>query len=353
MTELLTELPNIQPENFRFQNQKCLLTYRTHLPKDRLREFLFKMCKHKSKIYIAHENGVGDEVTPYEHTHVVCNFGFAKQSKNARFLDFEGVHPHISLIKTPLQWKKACKYITKEDDAVVLDEEDMFDDGGGPAARIWAMNSLREAMGNIENIRDALATRVIWEARGPRTRREPALDESRFYKWQHEMLGIINTAPDDRSVFWIYDLDGGAGKTKFCEWATLTRPEKCLMFNNVGRIADFAQNMKTALDEGWDGDTIFLNLSRSYAERTHIYEALEMIKDGYITATKYTGGNFWLPRCHVVVFANFEPDRHCLSNDRWMIYEIASGFTLRPVTLRRGRELQLKLEGFNEDDDCF
>jgi hypothetical protein len=62
--------------------------------------------------------------------------------------------------------------------------------------------------------------------------------------------------------------------------------DKCRMLNNVGKISDFAMNMQTFWNEGWRGNTVFLNLSRSYSDRTNIYEACEIIADGYITCTK-------------------------------------------------------------------
>lgn len=52
------------------------------------------------------------------------------------------------------------------------------------------------------------------------------------------------------------------------------------------------------------------------------YEALEAIKDGIFFSTKYESGMVVFDSPHVVVFANFPPDRTQLSADRWRITNI-------------------------------
>ena len=117
---------------------------------------------------------------------------------------------------------------------------------------------------------------------------------------------------------------GGVGGI-FAKWCCLTHPAKCKMLNNVGKISDFAQNMQNFWSEGWRGDTVFLNLSRSYSDRSNIYEACEIISDGYVTCTKYAGGTIWLPEMHIVVLSNFGPIGGKLSEDRLEILTAING----------------------------
>lgn len=44
-----------------------------------------------------------------------------------------------------------------------------------------------------------------------------------------------------------------------------------------------------------------------------------MIKDGFITATKYVGGSMMFAEPHVIVFANFLPNVYAMSLDRWEV----------------------------------
>lgn len=337
MTDLLTELPTIVDTNFRFQNQKALLTYKTHIDKDALTLFLYAVGKDKvKKCYIAHENGANDPVTPYEHTHVVIDFGYAVQSRNARFLDFNGIHPHISKITNAVSWRKACQYICKEDKTVAIDTSD----SGNQITDIWRHDTIQGALENMYDLKDALATIAVYKHK-PMDLPEAEIAEADFYPWQKDMWDKLQKCPTGRKVIWVHDSLGNTGKTRFAKWCCLTHPTKCRMLNNVGRIADFAMNMQNFWNEGWRGNTVFLNLSRSYSDRTSIYEACEIIADGYITCTKYAGGVVWLPPMHIVVLSNFEPQVDRLSADRWEIFSVEEKTLDRcahmaPVTLNMG-----------------
>lgn len=318
-TDILAELKMPKEDGFRFKNQKALLTYKTHLDKANYTAWLQKEYLFTKYLYIAHECGLNDPRTPYEHTHVVVDFGKAWDKKNCRCFDFEGIHPHISLITKMSEWKKACNYITKEDRTVVLDPENA-PKKYTPINGIWSNDSLADALENC-TLKDAIATIAVYKAK-PMELPEPEITEDMFYPWQKDFWELLQQDPDNRTVRWIADPPGKSGKTRFAKWACLMHPDKCVMLNNVGKISDFAMNMQTFWSNGWRGDTVFLNLSRSYCDRTQIYEAVEIISDGYITCTKYTGGVVWLPKMHVVVLANFLPQLEKLSEDRWDLFEI-------------------------------
>lgn len=331
MTDLLTDLPHIDESKFRIQNQKLMLTYKTHIDKPSLIAYLNVVSKGKGlrRCYIAHENGVNDPLTPYEHTHVVVDFGYAIQSRCSRFLDYNGIHPHISIIAKQENWLKACKYICKEDKTVVLDNSDVF----SVATSVWAYDTVQDALRNCGNINNVMGTIALFNHK-PMPLPEPEISEEMFYPWQKEMWEKLQYPPDGRTLMWINDSIGGAGKTRFAKWCCIQHSSKCAYFNSIGKIADFAMNIQNLWNMGWRGDTIFMNLSRSYSDRTNIYEACENILDGVVTCTKYTGGIVWLPRLHVVCMSNFMPLTEKLSEDRWRVYDVTAR-DLRPVTLKR------------------
>ena len=151
LTDLLTELSFIDENDshgFRFQNQKCMLTYKTHVNKDDYKNFIVNKFQNYKRLYIAHENGVNDPKTPYEHSHVVIDFGRRIDTRNARAFDFGGIHPHISKIINPTEWIKACKYITKEDKSFVLEEDDRHT----VANIIWGHESIQDAVRQCKNV---------------------------------------------------------------------------------------------------------------------------------------------------------------------------------------------------------
>lgn len=319
-------------KEFRINNQKFLLTYKSHLDKIKVEEMLKKHphLPEKFKCYIAHENGKNDPVTPYEHTHIVVNFGKAISKTNPRCFDFDGYHPNISLIKTTKQWLKACKYVCKEDKSVVLAEEDQFVEkkDGFNVEKVWACDTLEEALKLCHSPSDAPGIIAIFSHK-PKERLRITLEEKDFRRFQRQICAMIWKDPDDRKVTWIYDKVGNTGKTQLVKFLMRKHPEKIVAFNAIGKIADFNNNIKTHIEKNnWKGDTIFFNLSRSYAERDNIYEAAEIVKDGFGTATKYTGGMWELNTCHLIIMANFFPNLESLSKDRWDIYEISKDFSL-------------------------
>lgn len=96
-----------------------------------------------------------------------------------RFLDYEGIHPHISKITTAVNWKKACQYITKEDKTVVIEQEDK----GNEITDIWKHTSVQEALENMESLKDALATIAVYNLK-PLEKPEAEICEDEFYPWQ-------------------------------------------------------------------------------------------------------------------------------------------------------------------------
>lgn len=66
---------------------------------------------------------------------------------------------------------------------------------------------------------------------------------------------------------------------------------------------------------------MFFDFTREVEERVP-YSVLESVKNRRIISTKYEPISLRLPMMHVVVFANFAPDRTKLSADRWDVIEI-------------------------------
>lgn len=311
---------NVNTENFRLRSAKLFLTYKGHIDKDRFFMFMLGKSPKLKKCYIAHENA--DPTDPYCHTHVVCDLGKAPDWTGSRCLDFDNIHPNIQIVE---KWKNACSYITKEDTTVNLADEDRFEPRVyNHITAVWKHNTVQDALMNMKDLKDALPTLAVFKHK-PMQLPDPEIDESDFYPWQQVLWNRLNHMPNNRKVMWIYDPVGNTGKTRFGKWCCLKHPEKCVMLNNIGKISDFAMNMQNFWTQGWRGNTVILNLSRSYTDRTQIYEAIEIISDGYVTCTKYAGGVVWLPPLHVVIMSNFEPQRERLSEDRWQIETIQGG----------------------------
>lgn len=100
-----------EKNGFRLQNQRYLLTYKTHLSKVDIVAFFGE--KNAKETIAAHE--VASSETNYEHTHVYVDFGKSYQSKNARIFDINLIHPNIKVIKTAKHLENIWSYLCKED----------------------------------------------------------------------------------------------------------------------------------------------------------------------------------------------------------------------------------------------
>lgn len=333
-TDLLKELKVKEGKDgkFFFKNQRVMLTYKSHIDKEEFKAWISTVIKVKpKKCYIAHENGEGDEITPYEHSHVVVDFGKAFQTTKARIFDFiavidgfeETIHPHISVISNNASWKKSCKYICKEDKTVILEGDDVL----AGAESIWAHNNIQDALRNCD-LKDAVATIQVYAHKKLEWGREIVCaisDVEDMYPHQRKLYDIIMGPINNRVVYWNYCKHGNTGKTEFLKYMNITNPDKCMWIVPSGKGSDIINVFWDHLNKGWRGDTLIINLAKSAGENSEcnqIYPIIETFKDGLIFSTKYQGGSMMIPPMHVIVMSNMLPQVNKLSRDRWIVKQV-------------------------------
>lgn len=144
----------------------------------------------------------------------------------------------------------------------------------------------------------------------PRELKFPIMDRP----WQKQILELIATEPDDRSIYWFWEPDGLNGKSKFCKYlaakhaAILIPPKSGDAFHTIAKCCEAG----TAID------LIVYDIPRQGANFIN-YPAMEAIKNGMVVSGKYEGGQFLFESPHIICFANFEPEYQALSADRWKI----------------------------------
>ncbi len=145
------------------------------------------------------------------------------------------------------------------------------------------------------------------------------LAEVTLYDWQQDMLNVIDTPPDGRTVHWWWESVGNTGKTSFARHLVITM-KTVLYLHGRARDAFFA--VKTWIETVGSFSVVIFDIPRCCDEKFISYSSIEGVLNGVLFSPKYEGAQVLFNWAHVFVFANCEPDMHKLSMDRWDIREL-------------------------------
>lgn len=148
---------------------------------------------------------------------------------------------------------------------------------------------------------------------------ESPLVNKELFPWQRDCLEEMNGEPDDRTIRWIWDNIGSTGKTVFAKHLVITKPKKVLYVHGAANNVLYA--VAQAVAKGEFPEIVIFALPRTQ-EGFVSYAALEQVKDGIFFSGKYESTQCVFPIPHVLVLANFPPDKSKLSQDRWVVSEL-------------------------------
>lgn len=133
-----------------------------------------------------------------------------------------------------------------------------------------------------------------------------------YRTWQRQLLARLGVV-EDRQIIWIYDPQGGSGKTRFGSWLGSET-------NSIYITIEKKENLLYMVEDYHY--TIIMDVARSELEFLN-YATLEKLKDGFWVNGKYEGKRVYREDpAQVIVMANQMPDTDKLSKDRWEIYRI-------------------------------
>lgn len=139
------------------------------------------------------------------------------------------------------------------------------------------------------------------------------------YVWEQEILNILKTEPDDRTIYWYWSETGCQGKTSFCKYLTVKMGAIALS----GKAADMRNGVIDYVkNKGSTPEIVLIPIPRSFNTDYLNYEGIENIKDMYFYSGKYEGGQVCGNPPHLFVFANEPPDCSKMSIDRWNVVKI-------------------------------
>lgn len=298
-------------KQFSLKNQVLLLTYKTHIDKDDLEEFLDGLfdCRIEG-CYIAHE--MGDSECGYEHTHVAIRWERAIQTKDERKFDYDGIHPHIKPVKGRNGWNDAVKYVSKEDDALV-DTKDGLMGRKRVASLLADSHDIRDALGLADKFSDIPG--IIAGYNIMRGCMEVECDEEP-HPWQQDLRDFIKSTNRKRGVVWVRGRVGNEGKST---WATNRRRlDGALVILGGTTLDNYSNLVYQWINRGNKLDMVIFDLARENEESGGLYKLIENTKNGYLMSAKYQGSWIDFGHTYVVVFANFDPILSKLSDDRWL-----------------------------------
>lgn len=151
---------------------------------------------------------------------------------------------------------------------------------------------------------------------------KPYIEEiDNLYKWEKDIIEIIKTTPDKRTLYYYWEPNGCAGKTTFQKYVFTH-------FENTIVLSGKASDMKNAIVQYNEINkklpkTILINIPRESYDYIS-WSGIEEIKDMFFYSGKYEGGMICGPCPHVIIFANINAPRDKVSNDRWRITRIST-----------------------------
>lgn len=131
--------------------------------------------------------------------------------------------------------------------------------------------------------------------------------------WQRELESRLDGDANDRSLIFVVDPPGAAGKSWFVRYFMSKHPGECQRLS-VGKRDDLAHAFDPTVR------VLFLDIPRTQLEFLQ-YSFLESVKDKLIFSPKYDSTcKFLEHNVHVVVFTNEEPDYNKLTGDRYDVF---------------------------------
>ena len=158
------------------------------------------------------------------------------------------------------------------------------------------------------------------------------LDREQLRPWQIQLENIALSRPDSRDVHWVYDPAGGIGKSsfvKYCNWY------HTIPYTTGGQSGDIIYSIKDDLDRC---RTVLVDYPRNLDPEEYNYDAIENLKNGMVTHTKYKSDTQTFGPKNLIIFSNHLPVREKLSEDRWKVWKIDDG-NLTPVDSEEEIEL--------------
>lgn len=237
---------------------------------------LLKWLKNRKNFSYIFQEETGENGTPHLQ-------GCFKSKSSIKFDSLKKMFPRIHWEKT-ISWDDAIEYCSKEETRTgeIYKSDDIY---------------LKEKI-------------------------EDPLEGMELYDYQKEILEIIKTKPNSRTIHWYWCRKGNSGKSSLVKHIYLNNMNTTLIANGKGNDIRNLINNHVNIEKK-PIKTVIFDIPRTCEEYVS-YEVMEQIKNGLLYSGKYEGGTCVFNTPHLIIFANFQPKKKMFSKDRWHIVEINS-----------------------------
>lgn len=234
------------------------------------------------------------------------------RSLSAVIKQFKGAH--ISIPNGPPDAQR--KYCTKDGQFYERGTLPMSQVEKGKAGKqAWEEIKALAIAGDIESIPAAYYIpfyRTLKQIADDHYKPDVDFDITYLYLWQTELISKLDMKPDPRKIMWYWSDQGGVGKSTFARY--LVKHYDATLLNNAK-----SQDIAYALPR--EPKVIVFDLSRTMEGHIN-YDIMEQIKNGVVFSTKYESRTKFFKVPHMIVFANYEPNKSAWSEDRYFIVKI-------------------------------
>lgn len=265
--------------------------------------------------YLIFQQEIGEEGTP----HIQGYISLDKKQRLNLVKKLVGDRAHLTLSKGSPQQNR--KYCSKGETAKAGTLEE-YGECPTPQGKRHDLTLLIESVkdGNLD-IKSLREEHPDVCAKYPRFVREiisdhtplPDVEKHSLRTWQKELEKLLDNPPGDRDVIFVVDETGNQGKTWFAKH--YCRKHEDAQYMEPGKKADMAYALGTTKR------VLFVNVTRQQVDHLQ-YSFLESVKDGLVFSPKYESGMKLLPKMHVAVLMNQQPDMTLLSSDRYKIINL-------------------------------
>lgn len=141
---------------------------------------------------------------------------------------------------------------------------------------------------------------------------EPIQTPAVWKPWQEHLRAALALPPHNRTIYWIYDPSGNQGKSLLALWYV----SREMAISLEGRL----ENMTYLYQKQ---RIVFFDIPRAGSEHCdHLYRMGELLKNGFLTSTKYTPCQKIFAPPHVVYLSNSPPPQGAWSGDRLVTYTL-------------------------------